>query len=235
MPTIAGTASLITHVLRVVHHINTTRAESAAFAEHRNRILWASQMRATSMWHARPWRHRRVTATPTLSAGQVQLPTDFSRMGPDGHVMTVPDGDPVIWHPEAEIRALIRQNPGVSNTEPPRIYTLVRGTAGEVDILTWPPFTGSIEILYLVERPVLSDADAGGLDVFEGPWIDNLLLPGVMADEYRDTGQVSAAAMVLGTWRDKLMEMVKELREGDEQSLEMPRYQGSASVFDYDY
>jgi hypothetical protein len=234
---ITGTASGITKILTDYHQIHPARATLYSNTSQRGRILSNWQRAVDKLvplrnWH---WRYEDSVITGDAEDPFVILPSAWGNEGRDGVFWDLTHQTPVGWIGLRDIRTMLERYP--TERGAPRHYSVAFGGA-----LLFPALAEETQfrVTYQRKKPTLQDTDGmttegydnGGLEIIPSQWWETFLYEYAKMLEMPYVGSASEALVQKDLLEEMLFNLVMEETQGKTIPDYMPRFPGSASVWE---
>jgi hypothetical protein len=234
---ITGTQDGIDKILTEYHQLNTLGLTTPSAVNARTRILSDWQRAVDYFYILRNWHFRYVDDTSVGQSGDdfIALPANWGNEGRDGVVWDVTHQKPVGWIGLRDIKTMQERFP--DETGEPRHYS-VRGipTTSVPTALIFPKFSGdtTLRFQFQARKPTLEDLNPGGLQYVPEQWWETILFEYAKWLEMKHVGAASEAVIQKQLWEDMLFNACIEETQGKTIPDYMPRFPGSASVWEVD-
>lgn len=216
------------------HHINPAKVATNVVTRLRARGLNNLRRAARRLWRLRDWTFTYVDDSSTViipaNGFQDTLPAGWANDGVDGGVFTLNDPKhPLVFKRSGVITELLRTSQEKGD---PKFYTI----DGLDVIKVYPPVSVAtpLYVRYKAITPALADqaAPGDGLSSFPIDWRDTVLYEWMVWYELKDKGDVQQMSVQWDIVKDAIFTMCMEERQGKPWDEDLPRFAGSADVFE---
>lgn len=226
------------------HHINEAKVASSVVARLRARALANLQKAARRLWRLKDWTFTYVDDPSSVvipaDGFEALLPAPFAGDGIDGGFFTINDPKhPLVFRRAGIINEWLKTSPEKGN---PKFYTVDVGSRAEsgggmaymLKVFPPPSVNTPIHCRYKQACPTLIDqlAPGDGLSAFPVDWRDTVLYEWLVWYELRDKGDVQQMPLQMDIVRDAIFSMCCEERQGKPWEEDLPRFAGSADIFE---
>lgn len=239
---IASTKELIDDIIIEYHQVPEEKVTLLSiYNRHRRRILRNAQFIANETYFLRDWSFRYKTDPAfVISDKDNNLTADWAHEGAGGYLFIPAIQKRVPWRPLWDINLLYNEYPADQMSGQPRYFTVYTEASSPPQPLlrVWPkpdmPYT--CELFFSFAQPILEDtiSSPGGLDFFPARWREQVIYPGTVMLEMRDKGDIQGLPIQKAIYDTGRFGMCREEQQGQSEPSFMPRYAGSANVFEID-
>src|SRR4030095_12129435 len=239
---LSETAEGINKILTEYHQLDTLRLAAPSASRARTRILSDWQRAVDYFYVARNWHFRyedadiSVTFTGT-PISEIDLPTPWGNEGRDGVFWSTTFQSPLGWISLRDIKTMQLRYPTESGTT--RHYSVRSNKA-----LIFPALIqdATFHAQYQRKKPALEDTDGvtsegydnGGLEIIPDQWWETVLFEYAKLLEMKHVGSASEAVIQKQLVEDMIFNVCMEESQGKTTPDYMPRFPGSASVWEVD-
>lgn len=215
------------------HHINPAKVATSIVTRLRLRGKNNLAKAARRLWRLRDWSFTYVDDSSVVIPAdgfEATLPAPWANDGVDGGFFTLNDPKhPLVFRRSGMLTELIRTS---AEKGDPKFYTIV----GLSKIQVFPPVSVSTPLYsrYKSVCPPIVDqvAPGDGLSSFPIDWRDTVLYEWLVWYELKDKGDVQQMGAQWDIVKDAIFTMCIEERQGKPWDEDLPRFAGSADVFE---
>jgi hypothetical protein len=235
MPALASTAAMIDAIISEHHQVPIEKI-GPTYARHRARILRNIQTASDECWAMRdlPMRYFRELGL-AITAGdkdtEIDAALNFANEGRNGSVYIPSLDRRLAWRPLWDINIQHQAQPTESAAP---VYFSTWAELGQrfLRFFPTPDQAYLVDLFFELGPPELTDDDPGGIDAWPGRWSERLVMVGAIYYEMQAKGDISAMVPQRAKYDAARFEFVREEMPGASEQETMPRYPGSANVWE---